>query len=117
MKRYVGEIFWLRWEPKSKIVLEGMDAKINRAILNNNILKMDLHDRANKHLGEISLRSKDSFKFDGSAKYINNMKSSAKVNMRYYLNKENALLIGNWVEDKIEFSCIIELVEVEEFKN
>ncbi len=117
MKKFIGEVFWIRYEPKTKIGLGEVSASINRAILNDNIFKIDFTDSKEAVSGEISLRSKDGYQFDGSSKYSNEPKSSGMVNLTYYMNQDHALLIGNWVEDKVEFTCIIKLEEVEEFKN
>lgn len=117
MKRYIGEIYWFLLDKKTGTTHGDIDAKIKRAILNENIFKIDLKMPAPTPDCEIRLRSKDGFKFDGSAKYVDSSKSSAMVGCDYYFNKDKAILTGTWEEDKLILNCFIKLTEVDSFKD
>lgn len=117
MKRFTGEIYWIKLDKKSGIPHLESRAHIKRAILNENIFKIDHKNPDPIPESEIRLRSKDGFRFEGSAKYVDSLKSSAVVDFDYYFNGEKAILMGNWVEDKIEFMCIVRLIEVDSFKD
>ncbi len=115
MKKYIGEIFWI--EGNYKDSTGGcLKSKVNRAILNENIFKIDHENPNDADDSLISLRTKDDFSFDGSMKFIDEKVAAAKVNLKMYSNKKNVLLIGDWVENGTIYNCIIELTEVKEFK-
>lgn len=115
MKKYIGEIFWIEGNYKDSTG-GSLKCKVNRAILNENIFKIDHENPNDADDSLITLRSKDGFSFDGSMMFIDEKTASAKVNLKMYRNKKNVLLIGEWVENGTMFNCIIELVEVKEFK-
>lgn len=117
MKRYKGDLFWVKLDQASGTTHGESMATVHRAILNDNIFKIDHKNPNGLPDSEIRIRSKDGFKFDGSAKYVDSQNSSALVNLQYYLNGDKAILIGNWVENKIEYLCIAKLNEVESFEN
>ncbi len=117
MKRYIGEIFWIKLDKETGTTHSESMAKIKRAILKDNVLTIDHKNPEDMPDSEIKLRSKDGFKFDGSAKYVDSTKYSAIVNLDYYLNRDKALLMGTWKEDQIEFLCIIKLEEVQSFQD
>lgn len=117
MKRYIGEIFWTKLEAGSGNIQGATSAKVSRAILKDNIFKIDHKNPNDLPDSEIRLKSTNEFKFDGSAKYINSPKSNAFVNFEYYINGDKALLIGLWTEEKIEFMCMAKLTEVDSFKD
>ncbi len=109
MKKYIGEMFWIEGDYKNGIGEGSSKAEVNRAILDEGIPN-------NYADGQIILRTKDGFSFDGSMKYIDEKNSSAMVNLKLYVNKKNTILIGNWNEDSNVYTCIVELKEVKEFK-
>lgn len=115
MKRFTGEIYWFKLDYKSGTTHAGDTCQIKRAILNNNIFTIDHQMSDLIPSGEIRLRSKNGFKFEGSAKYVDSQKSTAIVSLDYYFNGIMAILTGTWVEDEIELMCIVHLVEVDSF--
>lgn len=117
MKRFIGQIFWIKWDQHIGTTTSGNFAKVKRAILKDNVLTVDHKNPENIPDSEIKLRFKDGFKFDGSAKYVDSPKYSAMVNLKYYFNNDKALLIGDWKEDEIEFLCMVKLEEVESFQD
>lgn len=117
MKKYTGDIFWVKLDIDSGATHGGGKAKIHRAILIDNVFKIDHKNPNDLPDSEIRLKSTDDFKFDGSAKYINSTKSNALVNLEYYYNSKKAIMTGTWIEDKIEFYCLIKLTEVDSFKD
>ncbi len=117
MKRYIGDIFWVKMDKETGNTHSESMAKIYRAILDDNIFTIDHKNPENIPDSQIKLRSKDGFKFEGSAKLIDQIKHSAVVNLSYYLNRDKALLMGNWKEDQIEYLCIIKLEEVQSFQD
>ena len=116
MKKYIGEIFWFEGDYNNGIGQGSSKSKVNRAILNEGIFKIDHENPNNYPDGEIRLRTKDGFLFDGSMKYIDEKVGSVLVNLKLYTNKKNTILIGTWKEETLIFTCIIELTEVKEFK-
>ena len=117
MKRYIGEIYWFVLDNKTGTTHSGNTAKIRRAILNENVFKLDVKMPNPFPDSEIRMRSKDGFEFDGSAKYVDSPKSSALLGFDYYFNGKKAILTGNWEEDKVKLMCIIRLTEVDNFKD
>ncbi len=118
MKRFTGEIFWIKLEErKGSSPQRAMNGKIERAILNDNTFKIGNKNPDTLPDSEIRLRSKDGFIFDGSAKYLDSPISSAIVSLEYYYNDDKALLMGTWEEDKVEYMCIIKLKEVNSFND
>ena len=115
MKKYKGEIFWITGNYKESNTFASSKAIVNRAILDENVFRIDHQNPNNFPDGEIKLRTQDGFNFDGAFKYIDEKLWNVKVNTQMYANKKNVLLIGNWIEDSTIFNCIIELVEVKEF--
>lgn len=117
MRKFTGEIFWLLGDYKQDVSpCNTGKAIINRAILLDGIFKIDHKNPNFQPDSEIRLRTKNGFEFDGSMKYIYDKKPSALVNMKYYENNERVILLGKWVEDSIVHTCIIELNEVQDFK-
>jgi hypothetical protein len=116
MKKYIGEIFWIVGNYKDNYTEGCMQSVVNRAILNEGVFRIDHQNPNNFPDGEIRLRSKDDFNFEGSMKYIDDKTTKIMVNLKLYKNKKEALLIGTWKEDGTIFNCIIELTEVKEFK-
>lgn len=116
MKKYIGEIFWIEGDYKNGIGEGSSKAEVNRAILDEGIFKIDHKNPNNYADGQIILRTRDGFSFDGSMKYIDEKISSAMVNLKLYVNKKNTILFGNWSEDSNAYTCIVELTEVKEFK-
>lgn len=115
MKRFIGDIDFIKLDINRSVELGGSNGKIIRGILNENIFKLDYKVPHNGANGEIRLRSKDSFKFEGSARDLKS-KISAIMNVNFYSNEQNAILIGYLQEGKSEMYCIITLEEVKEFK-
>ena len=70
MKKYIGEIFWIEGDYNNGIGQGSSKSKVNRAILNEGVFKIDHENPNNYPNGEIRLRTKDGFLFDGSMKYI-----------------------------------------------
>ncbi len=116
MKKYIGEIFWIGGDYKNGIGQGSSKSEVNRAILNEGVFKIDHKNPNDFPDGEIRLRTKDGFSFDGSMKYIDEKVAAAMVNLKLYTNKKNTVLIGTWNEETNIFTCIIELKEVKEFK-
>ncbi len=117
MKRYIGEIFWIKLDKETGTTTSESFAKIKRAILKDNIFSIDHKNPADLPDSEIKLRSKDGFKFEGSAKYVNSPRYSAIINLECYPNKQETILKGLWKEDQIEFVCVIILKEVQSFQD
>lgn len=114
MKKYIGDIYWIGGNYKGEVVEGHNHSKVTRAILENNVFKID-HTNPDNPDSLIVLRSKDDFAFDGSMKYIDEKVHAATVNLKMYQNKKNMLLIGDWIELGNIFNCIIELTEVKDF--
>lgn len=119
MKRYIGEILWFKVETVGlkKNIQSLTKGKIKRAILNDNIFKIDHNNPEGLPDSEIRLKSTDGLKFDGSAKYINSSKANALVNLEYYMNDKKAMLLGMWEEEQVEYLCTVKLSEVDSFKD
>jgi hypothetical protein len=118
MKKFTGEICWIGGDYKVKVVEGSTNCKVNRAILTEEgVFKIDHKNPDKLPDGEIKLRTKDSFSYEGSMKYINENIPCAMVNLNLYTNKKNIIFIGTWKEDSSVFTCIIELTEVKEFKD
>ena len=116
MKRFTGEIFWTKLADGTDI--QGMSSGlVKRAILKDNVFKIDHENPEDLPNSEISLKSNNGLKFSGSAKYISSPKSNAIVDLEYYFNDDKALMLGTWKEEKVEFMCIIRLNEVESFQD
>ena len=116
MKKYIGEIFWIEGNYRNETTGGGLKSKVNRAILNDDVFKID-HQNPNDAVDSlITIRTKDGFTFDGSMKFMDEKTHAAVVNFKLYNNKKNVLLIGDWIENGIVYNCIIELTEVKEFK-
>ena len=116
MRKFTGQIYWMTGNYKSDYLEAGINAKINRAILEENIFKIDHQNPDGAPDSLITLRSKDGFNFDGSMKFMDEKNHAAIVNLKMYENKKNILLIGDWIENKEIYNCIIEMLEVKEFK-
>lgn len=114
MKKYIGDIYWIGGNYKGDEVQGHNHSKVHRALLEDNIFKID-HANPDNPDSLTILRSIDGFAYDGSTKYIDEKVHSATVNLKMYQNKKNMLVIGDWIELGNIFNCIIELTEVKNF--
>jgi hypothetical protein len=117
MKKYIGEIFWIKLEQGNGTFQGGNSSNIRRAILKDNIFSIDNENPDEMPNSQIRLKSKDGYEFNGSAKFIDSPKSSAVVNMFYYYNGNRAFLRGEWTENKIIYMCLAKLTEVNNFED
>ncbi|WP_421807403.1 hypothetical protein [Flagellimonas sp.] len=113
MKLYSGTIFWIEGDFR-KGLLGNTYAKadVSRAILDDNILKINHEYNSDVESGLTVLRTKDGYHYDGSMTYLDEQKYSAVVNLKLFSNKNQVLLIGCSIEDGIKYDCIVELNEV-----
>ncbi|ARN77945.1 hypothetical protein BST97_08010 [Nonlabens spongiae] len=117
MKRFVGQLFRYGGDYKDFITDTYESAVIERAFLQDNIIRMSFKYQDSNTSVQINLKSDDNLLFIGSSKAIDEDGFSGKIKVRYYHNGKNALLIGTWIEDGEIDTCVIELQEVKEFKD
>ena len=117
MKKFIGKIYFHEGEHRDQIFGSYQSVSIKRAILNDKILKIEYFNPEGSSDVLINLKSKDGFEFAGSAKAPDEEKFTGKINFNFYSNNDKALLIGTWAVGNLIDTCIIELEEVDQFKD
>ncbi|MCB9351215.1 MAG: hypothetical protein H6573_27510 [Lewinellaceae bacterium] len=117
IKRYVGQIYWLEnfSNPIESIVMVDK-AEVERGILRKKEFKI-AHKKTigGNPSGEVVLQLKNSGYYQGYYFFQGEKEASAKTELRFYDNETGCCLVGSWIEDGNQYTCLVELRRVENF--
>lgn len=115
IKRFTGNLQWFEGH-FSKVDTAYIErSQIERAILTDDIFKIEFKSNGDSDGGIVSLKSHNGVDFGGSVRYDNEKTFIGNISMTFANSPKSPCLIGLWQEDGYEYTCIIDLEPVEAF--
>lgn len=116
-RKFTGNIQWFEGH-FSKVDTAYIErSQIERAILTDNIFKIEFKNNGESLGGMVSLKSHNGIDFGGSVRYENEKTYIGNITMTFANSSKEPCMIGIWREDTYEYTCIINLEPVEIFED
>ena len=118
IQRFTGTISFLAGRiydhnPGAQAIVTSTD----KAILIGNELVIDINPVNLQAAGTLKLKTEDLMTFIGDFTYKGHEKPDAKVMLKFYENKKEVILVGEWEEDSQVYTINIALLKVDKFSD